>query len=213
MNQYRALLCDLDGTLADSEPLHCAAWLELLNGDYGLGVDENWFEQFIGTSDRVVARHVTENHGLDVAASELTRRKQAAFHAAVRQRARSFPGVPELLGELAARYPVAIATNSGRADADLMIEALGFDRIVSVSVTASDVAHMKPAPDIYALAAARLGVPAERCIAIEDSGPGGQSARAAGCYLLGLTDAVTDAHERIDGNAAALRRAGQLLGE
>ncbi len=206
----KGLLCDLDGTLADSEPLHCQAWLDLLRTDYDLDFDEHWFEQFVGTSDRVVATHVIEVHGVDATTSELIDRKQRAFHAAVRTSAAAFDGVFEWLERIGKRFPLAIATNSGRADANLMIETLGLDRFTSVSVTASDVDHMKPAPDIYRLAAERLGLDPKDCIAIEDSGPGGVAARAAGCYLIGLTEAVADpdvylpVHERALAHAFAL---------
>ena len=211
VSRLRALLCDLDGTLADSEPLHRAAWLTLLSEDFGIERDEHWFEQFVGTSDRVVARHIVDNHDTGLSIAELTERKQRRFHAAVRRQGNLFPGVAEGLGRIAGRFPLAIATNSGRADADLMIEATALGRYTSVSVTASDVENMKPAPDIYQLAAERLGVAASDCIAIEDSGPGGASARAAGCYLIGLTDLVREPDERVADNATALQRAYELL--
>lgn len=208
---YRGLLCDLDGTLADSEPLHCAAWLGMLADDYDCHYDDHWFEQWIGTSDRLVSAYLVEEHGWQVTADELVNKKQERFHAAVRSRGRTFAGVPEMLDKISSRFPLAIATNSGRADADLMIASTRLDRFTDVSVTASDVEHMKPEPDIYLLAAERLGLPATACIAIEDSGPGGVAAKAAGCYLIGLNDNVTVADEWVDSNAAALERAYELL--
>lgn len=209
----RGLLCDLDGTLADSEPLHCAAWLTLLRDTYGQDYDEHWFEQWIGTSDLVVATYLLENHDWPLSTEELVRQKQLRFQDAVRREGKTFAGVPEALQAIAERFPLAIATNSGRSDADLMIAATQLDRYTSVSVTASDVAHMKPEPDIYLLAAEKLGLPASACIAIEDSGPGGISAKKAGCYLIGLTDKVANADEMAPSNAEALRRAYALLEE
>ncbi|NJB85693.1 HAD superfamily hydrolase (TIGR01509 family) [Lewinella marina] len=207
----RGLLCDLDGTLADSEPLHCAAWLSLLQDDYGLAYDAHWFEQWIGTSDRVVAEWLIGEHGWSMTVAELVEQKQQRFQDSVRREGRTFEGVPEALEAIAGRFPLAIATNSGRSDADLMIEATRLDRYTSISVTASDVENMKPEPDIYLLAAERLGLPATACIAIEDSGPGGISAKEAGCYLIGLTEKVGNADEMAESNAAALRRAYALL--
>lgn len=212
-NQMKGLLCDLDGTLADSEPLHCNAWLELLREEYGLDYDEHWFEQWIGTSDVTVAEHLVVTHRLDLSWQELSAAKRARFHAAVPTQGRSFPGVPAQLERIGERFPLAIATNSGREDADLMIRSLGLDRYTAISVTASDVEHRKPAPDIYLLAAKQLGLVAEHCIAIEDSGPGGNSARAAGCYLIGLNEKVKQADEYIADNALALERAFELLKE
>lgn len=159
-----------------------------------------------------MANHVIGKHGLSVSQSELTSRKRQRFHAEVRSGARSFPGVSDELLKLSAAYPLAIATNSGRDDADVIVSALKLDRFTKVIITATDVEHRKPAPDIYRLAAERLGVPAGRCVAIEDSRPGGESAKAAGCYLIGLNEHVAMADETITDNAAALRRAFDLLG-
>jgi HAD superfamily hydrolase (TIGR01509 family) len=211
--RFRGLLCDLDGTLADSEPLHCASWLGLLNERYGLDYDEQWFEQWIGTSDRTVASNVIDTNGLPVSSAQLIELKQRRFHREVRERGDVFPGVHQALGEIAAEFPLAIATNSGRADADLMIGSTGLDRHTRISVTASDVARMKPEPDIYLLAAERLGLSPRDCIAIEDSGPGGVAARAAGCYLIAVTGRVGEADERVDSRAGALVRALSLLRE
>ncbi|MCP9237316.1 HAD family phosphatase [Lewinella sp. JB7] len=214
MHNYtlRGLLCDLDGTLADSEPLHCTAWLTTLAEDYGITYDEQWFEQWIGTSDRVLARYVVEKDELSVSEEDLIARKQNRYHEAVAREGKTFAGVDEALSRIVDQgFPVAIATNSGRKDADVMIGAAQLDRFTPVSVTASDVREMKPAPDIYLLAARKLGLDARECIAIEDSGPGGVAARAAGCYLIALTDKVTEADERLPDSASAIRRALELL--
>ncbi len=209
--KLRGLLCDLDGTLADSEPLHCTAWLATLSEGFGIEYDDHWFEQWIGTSDQVVAQYVVREHSLDISENHLVAHKQGRFHEAVANYGRTFPGVDAALERVAARFPLAIATNSGRKDADVMIGATGLDRYTSISVTASDVKNMKPEPDIYLLAAERLGLPASSCIAIEDSGPGGVAAKAAGCYLIALTDKVGEADERLEDNGAAILRALSLL--
>ena len=211
MNNYRGLLCDLDGTLADSEPLHRTAWLEVLERDHDLRFDEHWFEQYIGTSDRFLAADVIGTHDLSVSDEDLIQRKQSSFQATMRKRGQSFPGIEPVLRQIADRFPMAIATNSGRADTDVVIPALRLDRFTDVVVTATDVANLKPAPDIYLLAAKQLGLPPNECIAIEDSPPGGQAAKAAGCYLIGLNEKVTGADEVVTDNAAALQRAYELL--
>ena len=209
--KFLGLLCDLDGTLVDSEPLHCTAWLETL-ADYGRHYDAHWFEQWVGTSDTVLARHEVEVEQLPVTQEQLISEKRDRYHAAVLREGQIFPGVYEALQRIIdAGIPFAIATNSGREDADVMIGAAKLGRYTDVSVSASDVEHMKPAPDIYELAAARLGIDATDCIAIEDSGPGGKAATAAGCYLIGLTDKVEPCDERIDDQATAILRALELL--
>lgn len=212
MTTYLALLCDLDGTLADTEPQHCSAWLDLLREDYQLNYDKHWFDQWIGTSDRVVADWLIEAHALTVTQQEMIDGKQVRFHDLVRTAGSAFPGVVEELAKIQQYFPLAVATNSGRSDTDVVIPALGLDRFTDVVVTATDVENLKPAPDIYLLAAKRLNVHAGACIAIEDSKPGGEAAKAAGCYLIGLNDGVDMADETIYGNAKALARAREILG-
>ena len=211
MLQLLGLLCDLDGTLADTEPQHCAAWLTLLDEELNLQYDEHWFDQWVGTSDRVVADWLIEKHELFLTVDEMIDAKQVRFHEIVRTDGKSFPGVAEALGRISGIYPLAIATNSGRSDTDVVVPALELDRFTDIVVTATDVEHLKPAPDIYLLAAERLGLPPNRCIAIEDSAPGGLAAKAAGCYLIGLNDGVTGADEVVTDNGAALLRAMTLL--
>ena len=208
---YLGLLCDLDGTLADTEPQHCAAWLEMLEAELNLDYDEHWFEQWIGTSDRVVAEWIIKKHGFYLEVDELITEKQERFHEIVRASGKSFPGVAEALGKISGQFPLAIATNSGRSDTDVVVPALELDKYTKVVVTATDVANLKPAPDIYLLAARELGLDPNDCIAIEDSAPGGIAAKAAGCYLIGLNDRVAMADEMITDNSEALLRALALM--
>lgn len=212
MTTYLALLCDLDGTLADTEPQHCTAWLDVLREEHQLDYDEVWFEQWIGTSDRLVADWLIKEHRLTHSVDEMIGGKQLRFHDLVRTSAAGFPGVAEELAKIQQYYPLAIATNSGRSDTDVVVPALGLDRFTKVVVTATDVENLKPAPDIYLLAAERLRVHAGACIAIEDSKPGGMAAKAAGCYLIGLNDGVDMADEIVYNSAAALARAREILG-
>lgn len=210
---YLGLLCDLDGTLADTEPQHCQAWLEILDEELNLQYDEAWFEQWVGTSDRVVADWLIKTHELFLSVEEMIDAKQERFHEIVGRAGKSFPGVPAALSTIRGNFPLAIATNSGRTDTDVVIPALGLDQYTQVVVTATDVENLKPAPDIYLLAAKSLGLAASDCIAIEDSGPGGEAAKAAGCYLIGLNDRVTGADEVVPDNATAILRARSLMTE
>ena len=211
MPTYRGLLCDLDGTLADTEPLHCSAWLTTLAEKFGLNYDEHWFEQYLGTSDTVLAEDIVKEHKLEVAPEELIQLKREWFYATVRREGKAFAGIDAPLRKISDAYPLAIATNSSTSDTDVVVPALGLDRYTDIVVTASDVPNLKPAPDIYLLAAKRLGLSADTCIAIEDSAPGGRAAKEAGCYLIGLNPSVDVADETITENATALQRAYAIL--
>lgn len=96
------------------------------------------------------------------------------------------PGALELLDSLArAGVPTALVTASPRAVADTVLEALGAGRL-TVSVTADDTEHTKPAPDPYLAACRALGVDPAACVAVEDTQTGVSSAEAAGCAVLAV---------------------------
>ncbi|MEM7574279.1 MAG: HAD family phosphatase [Bacteroidota bacterium] len=185
MQRFQAVLSDLDGTLVDSEPIHGRAWLDIL-AKYGLHFDERWFDQWIGTSDRFLAEAVIKEHQLPIRVRELQREKEVAFHAAIEKEGKVFPGVEAQLKKIKKLLPIAIVTNSGRKDAEFAFRATKIDQYAELSVTASDVRQMKPAPEPYFQAAEALGVNSKQCIAIEDSPAGSYSAMSAGCYVIGI---------------------------
>jgi HAD superfamily hydrolase (TIGR01509 family) len=186
MTHFSALVSDLDGTLMDSEPVHCAAWLSVL-AEHGLQFDTAWFEQWIGTSDRYLAKHIVERHTLSgVTVRDLQLAKQQRYHRQIASEGQTFEGIPEVIARIAGRFPMAIATNSSRSDADHAFQATRIDRFARAVITADDVAQLKPAPDIYLRAAELLEIDPRHCIAVEDSPAGSQAAKSAGMYVLGL---------------------------
>ena len=74
-----AVIFDLDGTLVNTEPVHCQAWLSTL-AQRGYHYDETWFEQWIGTADRFLAQGVIDEHQLSIAPRILQREKEHLFH-------------------------------------------------------------------------------------------------------------------------------------
>jgi len=186
-----ALIWDVDGTLAETEETHRAAF----NGAFAAaGLDWVWDEalyarllEVTGGKERI--RHYVAAHGgrpaLDDAAvaalhADKTRRYAevvAAGGVALR------PGVARLLNEARnAGVPVAIATTTTLGNVEALLRAaLGPDAMGRVAAIGAgdDVAAKKPAPDVYELVVRRLSVPAARCVAIEDTVNGVRAAR--GC--------------------------------
>lgn len=211
---FHALLSDLDGTLADTEPVHANTWLEVL-AKYGLSFDHAWFQQWVGTSDYYLAKEVVDRHQLEVEPQILQVQKRDLFHKRVLTEGRLFPGVKEALSQIHNSALVAIVTNSGRLDAEHIFQATGIDEFAQLSITADDVEEMKPDPEGYKLAANMLGMLPEHCIAIEDSKAGSQAAWAAGCYVLGIDHGQQGVelktHEVFSTPVAAFQRAGQMF--
>ncbi|RME97585.1 MAG: HAD family phosphatase [Bacteroidetes bacterium] len=211
-----AIIFDLDGTLVNTEPLHCQAWLYILAAR-GFHYDAHWFEQWIGTSDRFLALGVIKEHGLSIEPRELQREKEQLFHARVREQAELYPEVATTLSYLQGRLPLAIATNSSREDAIHVFAKTKLDTYMDTTVTASDVTQLKPAPDMYLLAAEKLGVAPASCLVVEDSPAGATAARAAGMYVLGLTSSqprekMNAAHTWFENPTIAMRYLRELVG-
>jgi HAD superfamily hydrolase (TIGR01509 family) len=180
----KAVVFDLDGVLIDSLQAHYEAWCEFLSPH---GVNYSWgdFEQDIGPSTAELMERWIRRLSLGISVKEGVKRKEALFTERLKSRAVVFPGVAEGLGRLSA-VPLAVATSAGRALTEAVLEAAGIGRAFRHVITSDDVPRTKPSPDVYRLAAKRLGVPAWVCAAVEDSPSGIEAAQAAGMRVIGV---------------------------
>jgi len=165
-----AVLFDLDGTLIDSNYQHVNAWAEALRGA-GIVIPTWKIHRRIGMSGksfvrellREIARHPK---GIDV--EQLERKHDRIFRRQIRA-LEPLPGANELLKHLSRhRVQIAIATTSGREQTTVLLRQLKIPRSTEI-VTGDDVERAKPSPDIFMLAAQRLGVPIDDCIVVGDS--------------------------------------------
>jgi len=184
----RAVVFDLDGVVADSEPLHVRAWVQVLDG---LGVSvgqigEPSLAAWVGVPDVEIVGGLVERFGLPLGAEELLDRKRAAYRALIPEALTAFPGVREELASWDG-VPLGMATATPRREAELMLATLGLSGVFRVLVTRDEVRRSKPAPDCYLLAAGLLGLDPARCAAVEDAPYGVRSAREAGMQVLGVT--------------------------
>jgi beta-phosphoglucomutase len=198
----RAVIFDLDGVIADSEPLHQEAFRRLLR-ELGLdaGMADDW-HRFVGTADRPVMERFIEGRTLPGAPTleELLGRKGRLFLDLVREREPLFPAVPALVQDLAARYVLAVASGSLRTAIAGVLELQGLRRHFRSVLSVQDVARGKPAPDLFLRTAERLEVAPSACVVIEDSVPGVTAARAAGMRVIAITN--TTPAERLAASAA-----------
>jgi beta-phosphoglucomutase len=180
-----ALIFDLDGVVVDSMPVHTLAWQRYLKQ---LGVDrEDVAVRMHGRRNDEIVR---EFLGSDVP-------EQVVFeHGAAKERlyrclmgedltARLVPGVTRLLSRVPG-VPVALATNAEPANVAFVLEGAGLSRWFQVVTDGSQVENPKPAPDVYLLAAKKLGVAPRNCVVFEDSAVGITAARAAGMRVVGI---------------------------
>lgn len=184
-----AVIFDLDGCLVDSEPLCIGA---IVSEMQELGLSDATFEdiraRFLGVSMRVICEDVTRRTGKDCP-PDFVERVEDRLLASYRDNLRRIDGVEAMLMDLSDQgIAMAIATGGSirRMTATLDISSLGkwFDQ---TAFSADLVRNGKPAPDLFLLAAERLGVPPQDCVVLEDSPHGVQGALAAGMRAVGFT--------------------------
>lgn len=191
MQPYRALIFDMDGLMVDTEPLSHQAWNELLR-PFGHQLSDAQVQQIIGLRAEMSSQFMRDQFGLPLTTPQIMARKAALQADICAAGVPPMPGLLPLHAVIAARQiPWGVATSSPRAHAQMILAQLGLSPTRGALAAGNEVQHGKPAPDIYLLAASRLGIPAESCIALEDSGPGSQAAKAAGMFTIAIPNVHT----------------------
>jgi HAD superfamily hydrolase (TIGR01509 family) len=181
--QGHAVLWDFDGTLVDTEPYWIEAEFELVEAHGGTWSREHALE-LVGNDLLVSGRYIREHAGIDLEPAEIVERLLDGVIERVRRQVPWRPGAVELLASLrTAAVPCVLVTMSYRRFVEPVLAALPPDSFADL-VTGDAVTHGKPHPEPYLRAAAEVGLPPERCLAIEDSDTGARSAEAAGCTVL-----------------------------
>lgn len=184
---YDAILFDLDGTLIDTERLTLTAGLDAFAGA-GHRVDRAFLLQLVGLDQptgEALIRQAFPLADLTAINAQWSRGVEDAAAAGLPLK----PGVSDLLSRIAG-HRRAVVTSSGRDSAQRKMTLSGLSAHFAEVVTLDDVTRAKPHPEPYLLAAARLEVPAARCLVFEDSETGARSAHAAGCVVVQVPDLI-----------------------
>jgi beta-phosphoglucomutase family hydrolase len=180
----KALVFDCDGTIADTMPLHYRAWVEALR-EHEAEFPEAMFYEMAGIPTVRIIELLNERHGYAIPVQEAADRKESLYVALVDE-VEPIEPVVRLVKAYAGRLPMAVATGGTRAICSKTLRSLHLLEHFREIVTADDVTHGKPAPDIFLEAARRLGVAPAECYAFEDADLGLQSARAAGMVAIDI---------------------------
>lgn len=198
MRHYEAVIFDMDGVLLDSEPLHYQALNEVL-GRAGHQLTAHEYEAYIGTTLEETWRRLIERFDLPERLEVYAARYDEAVVAILRGPLDPAPGVLALLEALReAGVSVAVASSSKRNWIAATLHSLGVSDYFPIVVSADDVACGKPDPEIYLLAARKLGLSPEQCVVIEDSPPGVTAASRAGMRAIAVRTPYT-AHLQLPG--------------
>lgn len=177
---FAGYIFDLDGTLVDTMPLHYRAWNEAMQKAGLTGeIDEDLFYSLGGVPTRRVAELIALHYGLTIDPHAVFHHKESVF-LEMQKDAKLIEPVVEFARRIALTHPVAIASGGPREVVHKMLEVAGLAQLFKVVITPEDVEHGKPAPDMFLLAAKRLGVAPEQCLVFEDAEPGMRAAEAAG---------------------------------
>ena len=199
----RAVIFDLDGVLIDSGPAHHESWRQL---GAELGVDVG-AEQFAATFGRQNRDIIPLLFGPDLGADrvhELSERKEALYRDLVRGRIKEVPGAVALVSACRqAGLRLAVGSSGHPVNIELALQELGMADCFEAIVTGHDVNRGKPDPQVFLLAAERLGVEPAACAVIEDAPSGIEAALAADMTAIGLTshhprDRLSRAHWVVD---------------
>ncbi|MFE6776717.1 HAD family hydrolase [Streptomyces sp. NPDC057702] len=190
-----AVIFDLDGTLVDSEPHYFEAGRRTLAA-YGV-TDFSWEEhtRFIGISTRETLTILRSEHGIDASVDTLLATKNRHYLELVDSSMEAFSEMRRFVELLAERgHPIAVASGSSRAAIGAVLRATGLDAQLTTYVSAEEVPHGKPEPDVFVAAADRLGVRPADCAVVEDAPPGAEAARRAGmrCVAVPYVPATAD---------------------
>jgi HAD superfamily hydrolase (TIGR01509 family) len=194
-----AVVFDLDGLLLDTEQL----WDEVretLARERGGRWSERAQADMMGMSSPEWSRYMHDVVGLSDAPDEIAAEVVGRMEARYREALPLLPGARRAVERLAARWPLGLASSSNRPLIDLALEVGALEPYFAATVSSEEVAHGKPAPDVYVEACRRLGVDPRRAAAIEDSRNGIRSAHAAALRVV----AIPNAHFPPDEEALAL---------
>jgi len=185
---FYAVIFDLDGVLADSEPWWNQIDAKLL-AEYGVSYRGEYHRNVLGVSYRLAVEFYKNAFHISASVEELMRRRGEIATDFFANRVDLFPFAKMTLEQLREmKLPLAVATSSVSASARPLLERTGIRSLFSVVVTGDEVQQGKPHPEIYLRAAKKLGISPEACLVIEDALAGIAAAKAAKMRVAAIPD-------------------------
>jgi HAD superfamily hydrolase (TIGR01509 family) len=200
INTLYGLIFDVDGVIADTEPVNARVTIRVLKDMFGLsGVRPEDFDAGIGKGAEKYVQAGADAHGLTLTEEQVNSaadlREQYLIKAIQQQPLPAFPGVLELINDALMRHDfrLAIATSASLDLSRAILESAKVPYHKMVYVTGSEITRKKPDPELFLVAASRMGINPAHCVVIEDAPSGVQAAKAAGARCIAVTNSTTAA--------------------
>ena len=182
----QGLIFDMDGVIVDSEPLHLLAYQELFQG-FNISYSEEINREFLGCKDLYMAEVLIGRYKLDLTPPNMVLRKEEILTRMLKESATARPGLYKILERAKAHnLPCAVASSATLATIGVVVDCLKIRQYFQILTSGEEVEHGKPAPDVFLLAAERLGVEPRHCLVIEDTYNGIKAAKAANMYCIAI---------------------------
>ncbi|MFC1633824.1 HAD family hydrolase [Planctomycetota bacterium] len=206
MAELYGVIFDVDGVIADTEAVNARASIRVFAELFGVeGVVREDFEAGLGRGAEEYVKAAARVHGLEVTDAEVEKatqwRQEYFLKILSEEPLPAFPGVLELMEKAMQRddFRVAIATSGTLEKSRAVLNATGVPYQKIVYINGNDVTHKKPDPELFLLAAERMGIDPSRCVVIEDAPNGIQAAKAAGAQCIAVTNSTgTDKLQEAD---------------
>jgi beta-phosphoglucomutase len=191
MTPQLAVIFDVDGVLTDSYQPHFLSWQRMFN-ELGVEFTEETFRGTFGRTNRDIFGELYQG---SLSEEEIVRRgdrKEVLYREIITESFVPVPGAADLIDALAdAGFKLAVGSSGPPENIQVTLEKLGRTSRFSAIVTGADVKRGKPDPQVFLLAAERLGMPPARCAVIEDAPQGVEAANRAGMTSIGLLGTTT----------------------
>jgi beta-phosphoglucomutase family hydrolase len=198
MNENRGVIFDLDGVLLDSAEFHKESWYRLA-GELGIPYTDAFFVETFGMTNHAIIPRMVKREVPPGELDRLSERKEFLFREQAKGRISLFEGAIPLFEELKREgFRLALGTSTPESNVRFFYAELGLDRHLRAYTCSNDVNSGKPDPEVFLLAAERLGLPPARCVVVEDAVAGVQAANAGGMRCIAVTTTRTEADLRAE---------------
>ena len=205
----KAVIFDMNGIVIDDEHIHELAFKETVK-TFSIDLShQDYLECCVGKTDKAGYESISEKFSTSFPVSKLLKDKAGFYLKLFPEHKKTYPGVIELISNLAKNYTLALTSSSSRAEVNLITKEYAINKHFKITISADEVRKGKPDPEPYLITCNLLKLKPQECIVIEDSESGVLSAKAAGCFCIGITtthsennlegaDIITDSFDKVE---------------